>query len=366
MPVGVLSAVLLTQNKILTLVKYNVITSFILTLLTIAGVLISRTYAGPLLVQIYFPMLFLPVSLWLCFRNVPGKEFRLNMKNMIAMLKYAVPLGLAGMLGMIMLETNKIIVSMMCTTNEFANYVNGAIEVPLIGIITISISSVILVDMTHYVQQGEKVKALELFKKASLKAAVVIFPVMVFLLVVGRSFIVTLFSIKYLDSVTPFYIYLFILPTRIVIFGSALMALGQSKVILLRTIFDLIINVILSIILVNFWGYLGAAIATIMTLYLWTVPYNLYKIGLGFQVNPLKTLPFKNLGFILIISVITLPILMFNLLLPKDAYFYKLILSGFLYFPLTGFLLIKFKLLEIPSQYYMYLPHFITSRWIKQ
>lgn len=361
MPAGILSAVLLTQNRTFLLAKYNVISSILLTVLTIAGVVITRTYIGPLLAQIYFPVLLLPAVLWLSFRNVPGKISRPNIKNMKEMVKYSVPLGLAGMLGTIMLETNKIIVSAMCSPDEFANYVNGAIEIPFVGIITISISSVILVDMTRYIHQDEKMAALELFKKAATKSAAILFPVMIFLLVTGKSFIVTLYSEKYLESIVPFYIYLFVLPIRIVIYGSALMALGQSKVILIRSVFDLIINIILSIILVHFIGYLGAAISTVFTLYFWTTPYNLFKIGKGFRVSPLKTLPFKKLAHILFLSLIPVPFAMLNLLLPDNAYLFKLSLSALIYFPLTGVLLLKFKFLEIPNRYSKYVPDFFRS-----
>ena len=362
MPVAVLGAVLLTQNKTYTLARYNVISSILFTGLTIAGVLITRSYTGPLVAQIFFPLLLFPVAIWLCFRYVPGRITLPNKKSMVEMVKYAVPLGLASMLSTLMLEANKIIVSSMCTPDEFANYVNGAIEIPLVGIITYSISSVILVDMAKYVHQREKEKALELFKKSAAKSAVILLPVMIFLLGAGKPFIVTLYSEKYLESVIPFYIYLFVLPVRIVIYGSALMALGQPKVILYRSLFDLLITVFLSIVFVHFWGYLGAAVATILTLYLWSTPYNLYKIGRGFSVGILETLPFKKLGFILIISFIPAPLLMINLLLPKEAYVLKLFLDAFLYFPIVGVLLFKFKLLEIPQRYYKYVPDIIKSK----
>lgn len=364
MPAGILGAVLLTQNKTFLLTKYNVISSLLLTILAVAGVIITRTYKGPLLAQIYFPALLLPVVLWLCFRNVPGKISRPDIMNMKEMVKYAVPLGLAGMLGTLMLETNKVIVSAMCSPDEFADYVNGAIEIPFVGIITLSISAVILVDMTRYVHQGEQMTALELFKKAAIKSATILFPVMIFLLVTGKSFIVTLYSEKYLESIVPFYIYLFILPIRIVIYGSALMALGQSNVILIRSVFDLIVNIILSIVLVHFIGYLGAAISTVLTLYFWTTPYNLFKIGKGFRVSPLKTLPFKELAHIMFLSLIAVPFAMLNLLLPSNAYFFKLLLSAFVYFPLTGFLLLKFKFLVMPGRYHKYFPAFIRSNLI--
>jgi O-antigen/teichoic acid export membrane protein len=361
MPASILGAVLLTQNKTYTLTIYNVISSILLTGLTIAGTLITRSYTGPLTAQIYFPFLLFPVILWLCFRNVPGQVVLPSRKSMKDMLKYAVPLGLAGMLGMIMLETNKIVVSAMCTPEEFANYINGAIEIPLIGIITGSISAVILVDMTGYIHNGDKGMALELFKKASVRSAAILFPVMVFLLVAAKPFIVTLYSEKYLESIIPFSIYLFILPVRIVIYGSALMALGQSRVILFRSIFDLLINTLLSIILVHFFGYLGAAAATIITLYLWTIPFNLYKIGKGFNLKPWETLPFRDLGKILLFCIIVAPLALIHLIFNDDAYLVKLLVSGSLYFPVIGFILMRFQFLEIPQNFKKYIPVFIEK-----
>lgn len=365
MPAGVLGAVLLTQNKTYLLAKYNVLSAVLLTALTIAGVLITKSFSGPLIVQIYFPILLLPVVLWLVFKNVPGSFSWPDLKSMTDMLKYAVPLGLAGMIGTLMLETNKIIVSAMCTPEEFANYVNGVIEIPLIGIITGSISAVILVDMTAYVQKGNMVMALELFKKAAIKSAVILFPVMIFLLVSGKSFIVTLYSEKYLESVIPFYIYLFVLPVRIVIYGSALMALGQSRVILLRSILDLTINVILSILLVHLMGYLGAAVATILTLYIWTVPFNLYKIAKGFNVNILVTLPIKELLRILIICLSVIPLPTIYLLLFDHIYFVQLVITAGLFFVPLTVLLLRNRMLEIPAAYIKYVPQIIRDKILK-
>jgi len=361
MPAAVLGAVMLTQNKTFTLAKYNVISSLLLTGLTIAGVVITRSYSGPLIAQIFFPLVLLPVVLWLCFKNVPGRLSWPKRESMLEMANYAVPLGLASTIGMIMLQTNKIVVSAMCTPEEFANYVNGAIEIPLIGIITGSISSVILVDMTTYVHKGKKKEAIDLFKKASIKSATLLFPVMIFLFITAKPFIVTLYSEKYLESIVPFFIYLFVIPVRIVVYGAALMALGQSRVILIRSIFDLLVNIVLSIFLVHFWGYLGAAIATVVTLYLWTVPFNLYKIGQGFGVSAWRVLPLKKLGYIFILCILSAPLAATHLFISDVAYFIQLTIAAFFYFPVITYILIKKHLLDIPDNVMRFIPRFLRS-----
>ena len=361
MPAAILGAVLITQNQTYKLTLYNVVSNFLLVSLMVTGVFVTHSYTGPLIAQIYFPLILLPFALWLMFKNVPGAFSWPKKENMTKMLKYSVPLGLAGMLGTMTLMTDKIIVSAMCTPEEFANYVNGAIEIPLIGIITGSIASVILVDMVKYIDEGDKEKALDLFKKAAVKSATVLLPVMVFLLIAGKAFIVTLYSEKYLESVIPFYIYLFVLPMRIVFYGSAMMALGQTKIILFRSVFDLFINILLSILFVKLFGYLGAAVATIITLYFWSVPYNLYKIGQGFGVKVIQTLPFREVALILFLSCISAPFAIMYILETNHIWVVQLLVAFVLYFPLAGILFYRLNFLELPAKYERYMPNFLKG-----
>jgi len=355
MPVGIISAVLLVQNKTLLLTKYQLITNFLLVCLIILGIFLTKNYYGPLIAQIYFPLVIFPITLYIIFKNVPGRITPPKINKMVEMLKYSIPLGVSSMLGMFMLQTDKIIVSSMTSPIDFANYINGAIEIPLIGIITGSIASVILVDMVKYIDQGNKLAALNLFKKAALKSASILFPVMIFFLLTGKFFILTLYSEKYIESVLPFTIYLFILPVRIIIYGSALMALGMSKIIMIRSFFDLIFNILLSILMVKIFGYIGAAIATILILYLWTVPYNLYFIAKGFGVKILDTMPLYELLKILIISILSTPFLIVFISFIKLSYTLSFLLSIFFYFPLVFFLLYKYGFLDIPNKYLKYI-----------
>jgi O-antigen/teichoic acid export membrane protein len=116
---------------------------------------------------------------------------------------------------------------------------------------------------------------------------------MVFLFISGDSFIQTLFSDKYADSVIPFRWYLLLLPVRTVVFGSLLMAMNKTKVILVRAIGTLIINGILSVFLVKLFGSWGAVVATLITIYAWTVVYNVYTLSRMFRIIWCDFFPFK-------------------------------------------------------------------------
>ena len=363
MPIAIISAVLVIKGKTILLSLYNAITSIVLLAGTIAGLYLTHSYTGPLIAQIFLPILFFPVALVLIFKNVPGRIEKLERSSMSAMLKYAAPLGLATMMGSLMLQLDKVIVSWMCLPEEFANYVNGAIEIPLIGVITGSISTVLLSDMSTLCFQKKENEAILLFRKATQYSASILLPVMAFLVLTAKPFIVTLFSEKYTESIAPFLIFLLIIPIRTVMYGSALMAIGKSKTILYRSFFDLLINLILSIILIYFVGYLGAAIATIITLYAWTVPYNLYHIGKAFKVKPIHVLPLQLMMKIMVISILALipasVYLLFKNILPPV---FQLIIAAGIYFPIVFLVLYKKGYLYVPQQFEKYFAKIVTRK----
>jgi O-antigen/teichoic acid export membrane protein len=341
MPIAGLAAVLVCADRTRTLAVYNVVSSLALTISGIVAVLATESYAVPVLVRIIVPAIFLPVALYLMFTAVPGPLRGPRWASMQEMVRYSVPLGLAAMLGSITLQLHSVIVASMCSPEDFAVYINGAMEIPVIAIVTGSITTVVFAEMAELCAKGDKVAALQLFHKASIKSACVLFPTMCFLLVTAKPFITFLYSEQYHASVVPFVIYLFVLPVRIVVYGAALMALGMSRVILVRSILDLAINSILCYVLVQTIGYIGAAIATMLTLYLWTIPFNLHTIAHGFGIRWQDSIPFKSLLKVLSVCVLCMP------LAASGAYIFPMIslgrlsLAAVLYWPVVAYLLYR-------------------------
>jgi O-antigen/teichoic acid export membrane protein len=319
-PAGILSAVLVVHARTAALSVFNVASRGILGFLVIATCLLWRNPSAPLISQVVWSVLMLPIVLWLGFSTLPSGSLLPNGRSMLAMLKYSAPLGLATMLGTITLQLDKIIVSSLCIPEEFAIYANGAIEIPLIGTVTGAIATVILAAMSERCRGNEKEEALRLFHKAAVMSALVLFPTAVFLFIHAPDCILVLYSAKYLESVGAFRAYLLILPIRIVYYGSALMALGMTRTVLWRSVGDLMVNTILCIVLVHYIGYIGASISLVVTMYFWSVPFNLYAIGKGFSCRPWQVIPFGRSGIIMLISIVagfcTGPIILWRDALP--------------------------------------------------
>ena len=301
----VLNAVLVVKDKVKVNAYYNVITGLILTLSIITASILTGSCNLPILVKILLPLMFFPVASYLSFKYTDGLWRLPSRSSMGTIIKFAVPLGLATILGSLTLQIANIIVSLLCSPEDFAIYVTGAKEVPIVGIVTGSMSVIIMSEMAKKCKIGDKKAALELFRKSALIGGGFLFPIMVILFVYANEFIDILYTSKYADSIYPFRVYLLYLPIRIVLYGAAFIALGKSKAILYRSIIELLLTTLLCYIFVYFWGYKGAVWAQIFTLYFWSIPYNLYFLKNAFDCSSMYILPIHKLGKILLISIVS-------------------------------------------------------------
>lgn len=259
----------------------------------------------------------------------------LDYKSLKSILLVSVPFGVASMLGTFSLYIDKFIVSSYSDVESFAIYVNGAIEIPLIGVLTGSVASVLVGEMSRKISENKLADALDLFKTSATKTALLLFPIMVFFLINSKEFMILMYSEKYSKSAIPFMIYLLLVPIRIVVFGSALIAMGKSKMILVRSLVELALNILVSILMFHLLGIWGVAIATVVVTYLWSVPFNLIEISKGFKVSVFNLFEFKSLLQIMAISILISPVILLIKLVNIPNSFI-LILSSIIFFTLVG------------------------------
>jgi len=315
LPMGLIGAVLVIREKITALTTYNVITQFAIGVAVIISVVVWQTGIASIIGKVAITVPVGAAAVFLTFHYLPNDKTRPSLDSMLTVLKYALPLGLSTLIGRIVLQLDKIIVSSMSTPEDFAVYANGAVEIPLIGVITGSITAVVLADMRKSVVDGKIQEAVNLFKLTAEKSSLILLPAMAFLMVSGDSFIQTVFSEKYAQSVDPFRIYLLMLPMRTVVFGSLMIALGKPRSILFRASISLILNVSLSILLVSLIGNIGAAIATVTVNLLWAFPFSTWVISKESKTPALSLLPLGHFGrcflFLLIPSALALAVQQF-------------------------------------------------------
>jgi len=213
------------------------------------------------------------VALVLMFRACREGDWRPTVTGLRKQIIYSVPLGLATLAGTLSRSLDKMMVAVLCSPEEFAVYVNGAMQIPLVGIITGSIASVIIVDCAHLQRQGRTAEIVGLIHRSMTKCGLLLIPVMVFLLCTAPHLMRFLFSPRYEASAIPFRIYLLLLPMRTLSFGSILMATGNNRHVLIQTLITFLAQAILTWYTIPLFGPKGGAIAAVAATYFVALPY---------------------------------------------------------------------------------------------
>lgn len=337
LPTRAINACLVSCNRIKTLTVFNVASRLLAFAFIVCLALFLLSPYGPVIGAVAAAFLLFFPAIFLMYRAVRGNNWLPDKNNMWAQLKYSVPLGLASTIGTISINLDKVLVSAMCASEDFAVYVNGAMEIPLIGVITGSVMSILIPEFAVMYQRKNNKEILALWHRAMVKCALLILPIMVFLFIMAPEVMRLLFSAKYTDSAMPFRIYLLLLPVRITQFGSIFMASNRNSLIVYRSAIGLVFNFILSVVMIRTVGYIGAAIATVLVIYMWGTPYNLFFIGKILNEGISNILPYRLLTNIFLMNILAAFVLILKVGLDMSDLI-KLVSLGCLYVLAIGLL----------------------------
>jgi O-antigen/teichoic acid export membrane protein len=349
LPVSLLTNCLVACGRVKVVALYNIISSVALVVILFIWMAFSASHDAAIKANlIHASLIFMP-AIWVMWKiagePAPGTE-PVSLKEIF---KYSLPLGVGLMVGQFNLNLDKVIVATMTTPEDFAVYVNGAMEVPLIGMITGAASAVILPDMVKACKEGDKAGALDLWKRAAVKSALIIFPAAAFLMVLAPELMTFIYSDTYVESSLPFRIYLCVLPLRIMFFGVLFQAVNQSIIVLKRALMNVVVNGVLTIAFVSMFGAWGAALGTVVAILLFVYPYCIWHAKSNFKVRVSDLFARKRLLQIAICSAISvIPVLLIVWWTTAFHVVWILCLSGTVYGiayiivgQLTGFVRIK-------------------------
>jgi len=272
-PSGAISACLLARDRVAQVAKYNVSSRVIMLLAVVVPCLMWPQPSTAVLGTVLGTAVTALTAMTLMFRACNSGGWCPTLSGMKRQIAFSVPLGLSTLIATISISLDQVFVAALCTPAEFAVFVNGAMEIPLIGIITGSVTSVLIVDYARLHAEGRTAEIVALIHRAMLKCALILIPVMAFLLCMAPELMRLLYGAKYEGSAAPFRVYLLLLPVRTLTFGAILMATGNSRYTLYQTMIGLTGKVIITCLAIPLFGALGAAIASVATTYCITIPY---------------------------------------------------------------------------------------------
>lgn len=160
---------------------------------------------------------------------------------------YALPFGVASLLWTLQSEIHFYFVGNKFSAAEYAIYAYGCFQIPLFGMLIESINSVLIARMSELQAQGDRLEIMRLMARAMQKLAAVHFPMYVFLAIEGPTFIITLFTRNYAESIPIFEINLLLLLFTVFITDAVLRAYKEFGRLLLIIRAILLIGVVVTL-----------------------------------------------------------------------------------------------------------------------
>ena len=299
-PSNAFSACMMARDRIKPLLAFSVISRLLLLGVLAVAAIGFGTAAATLGAQVAWAVAAGVVAIYLMLRVTRGGIERTpRLRGVVEQLKFSIPLGLASMLGALSSQLDKYIVSDLCSTEAFAIYVTGALEIPLIGIVTGAMNAVVLPELAKFYNAGETDRIVDLWQRAMNKALLILIPVMFVILLLGVELVIVLFSSAYEDAADPLRIYALMLPQRAAVYGSVLMATNNTRYVTAAALLGLTLNVGLSIIFVQWMGYTGAAWASALTTY-GVVAYMLRPMSRALKTPITRLIAWKHVGQVML------------------------------------------------------------------
>jgi O-antigen/teichoic acid export membrane protein len=210
----------------------------------------------------------LVITTFLALDCVRGASLRPSFNFLKRQIGYSLPLGMSWAVPVIASRIDKIILPLYVSPANFAVYAMGAREIPLTGMITTSISTVIWPRISALHRDGDKEGLLKLWRSAVVRSSFLIFPIMTLLMAVSEKLFVLLYTDKYGEGLWPFRLYLLLVPLQGAMQGVVLSAMGRTRMVLWISILRTIFTVGVSILFIQWFGILGAPVAVLLTAYL--------------------------------------------------------------------------------------------------
>lgn len=301
-PTSALGPALVALDRVRGLVLFNALSRALLLAAVVGAAWYWRAPGPALTAQMGWAAAVVGPAMWMMWRALGRAKGRAHVRTAWKQLSFAVPLGLASLLGTLSLQLDKFVVSSMCTTEQFAVYVTGAMQLPLIGVVTGALMAAVLPDMTLLHKSGNPRGIVRLWRAVMEKALLLLAPAMGLTLAFGPEIARFLFGPEYEASARPLRIYALMLPLRGAVYGSVLMATDNTRQVTVAALLGLTLNAALSVVLVAWMGADGAAWATVLSTY-GVVVYMLRPISSAVQTPYLALVPW---GAVVRTSVVAL------------------------------------------------------------
>jgi O-antigen/teichoic acid export membrane protein len=161
------------------------------------------------------------------FRGVVSEKSDLHLKEV---LKFSLPLVSASIAGMVYRAANQFYISRYFGPEVFAEFSNGFMQIPFIGMITGATTTVLMPLFSKIIyEKSDFSQITNLWHSALQKSAVLIYPMVIFFLFYSEKVVTLVYSDLYAASAKYFTTAIVLNFFNIIVFIPLLISLGETK-----------------------------------------------------------------------------------------------------------------------------------------
>lgn len=222
-----------TYKKTIYIAIYNTLSRLLMLFFIVMPVILFK---GDYIFAIYGWLVVSVISLLIAlrFKRIPfkGVDSEASSLSYKQIFTYSLPLVAASIWGIAIRSADQFYISRFFGTEVFAEFSNGFIDIPFVGMVTGATTTVLFPIFSKIVNDNDKNKInelLDLWRNALKKSAIIIYPIVIFFAFNAESIVIVLFSKTYIKSAIYFQIAMMLNFFNIIVFAPLLFALGENR-----------------------------------------------------------------------------------------------------------------------------------------
>lgn len=232
LPTMGLDGILATFKQTRFLALYNILTNiFKLICVAIPVMIFNLGYIEALWGFVLSSFITFLLALYLKYLPVKNERSDASSVSYKEIFKFSLPLMTASIWGMLINSTDQFFISRFFGTEVFAEFSNGAMEIPFVGMIIGACSTVLtpLFARQVYEKSDFKTTIYPVWQSSFAKSAMLIYPIIFFCLYDAVSIMTVFYGPQYAVSGSYFQVRIIVNFVKIISYYSILMAIGATR-----------------------------------------------------------------------------------------------------------------------------------------
>ena len=242
------------------------------------------------------------VMLWYFFRTF-NTHFRPSLALWRSQWVYTLPFALAVGIEVVQGNVHHYVVASRFDPATFAIYAVGCLQIPLVDVMATSAANVMMVKMAENGFDTRGSAALALWHDTMSRLAMVIVPLTIFLLIMARDIIVTLFTASYLASVPIFMLWTLTIVSFVPCIDAMLRVHAQTRFLFGLNLLRLALVLGLTTWFLSWYGLSGAVLVVLISTFVVRI-IGLVRIARLLDTGLATVLPWARLTTTAVCSVI--------------------------------------------------------------